>query len=132
MSQPASHDFKSAIEKAIAAWETAFNRKDAAAVASLYTEDATLLPPGSSVIQGRANIQAFMQSFINAGGSDAKLRVVDIQTSGDTAYEIGAFEANMPVPQGGTARAAGKCVVVWKRQPDGSAKLAVDIFNVNA
>lgn|SRR5262249_7966020 len=125
-------DFKAAIEKAIAAWEKAFNAKDAAAVAKLYTEDATLLPPGSPAVKGRANIQSFFESFISAGGSDAKLRVVQVESSGDMAYEIGAFEAVLPQPQGGTARGSGKYVVIWKRQSDGLVKLAVDIFNANA
>ena len=125
-------DFKPAIEKAIAAFEKAFNAKDAAAIANLYSEDASLLPPGSPPIKGRANIGAFWQSFINAGGSDGKLHTVDVGISGDMAYEIGGFEAILPSPQGGTARAAGKYVVIWKRQSDGSIKMAVDIFNVNA
>jgi len=124
-------DFKAAIEKTIAAWEKAFNAKDAAAVSKLYTEDAILLPPGSPAVNGRANIQSFFQSFISAGGSDAKLRVVKVESSGEIAYEIGAFEATLPLPQGGTARGSGKYVVIWRRQPDGSVKLAVDIFNTN-
>src|SRR5262249_24533234 len=103
----------------------------AAKVAGLYTEDATLLPPASPPIKGLKNIQQYWQSFFDAGASDAKLRVVDVASFGDTAYEIGAFEANLPSPQGGTARAQGKYVVIWKRQPDSSVKLHVDIFNTN-
>ena len=73
------NDFRAAIEKAIAAWEKAFNAKDAAAIANLYTDDASLLPPGSPLIKGRKNIQGFWQSFINEGGSDAKLHVVEVE-----------------------------------------------------
>src|SRR5437762_12592312 len=117
MSQPAGNfDFRAAIEKEIDMFERAANVKDAAAIGRIYAEDATLLPQGSPAIKGRANIQAFWQSFFNAGASDAKLRVVEVEVSGDTAYEIGAFDANLPVPQGGTARTTGKYVVVWKRQ----------------
>jgi len=125
-------DFRAAIEKAISAWEKAANAKDAGTVASLYTEDATLLPPGSSPVKGRKNIQQYWQAFFDAGASDPQLRVVDVSSFGDMAYEIGAFEANLPVPQGGTALTQGKYVVIWKRQPDGSIKLLVDIFNTNA
>src|SRR5205809_481346 len=105
MSTTRDFDFRSAIEKEIARFEKAANSKDVATIASMYAPDATLLPPGSPAIKGRANIQAFWQSFFNAGASDAKLRVVEVMSSGETAYEIGAFEANMPLPQGGTARA---------------------------
>src|SRR5205823_6385073 len=124
-------DFRAAIEKAISGWEKAANAKDAATVASYYTEDATLLPPGSPPIKGRKNIQQYWQGFFDAGASDAKLRVVDVTAFGDLAYEIGAFEANLPTPQGAIARTQGKYVVIWKRQSDGSVKLLVDIFNTN-
>ena len=83
-------------------------------------------------IKGRANILTFWQSFLNAGASDAKLRVMEVGPSGDMAYEIGAFQANLPVPQGGTARASGKYVVVWKRQSDGGIQIVADIFNLDA
>ena len=132
MSQAAGQfDFRAAIEKAIAVWEKAAYAKDVAALASLYTEDATLLPPASVPIKGRKNIQQYWQGFFDAGASDAKLRVVEVASFGDMAYEIGAFEANLPVPQGGTARTQGKYVVIWKRQADGSVKLHVDMFSAN-
>jgi len=125
-------DFRTAIEKAIAAFEEAANRKDAATLASFYADDATLMPPGSPPKKGRAGIRGFWESFIAAGASDPKLQVVEVGVSGDTAYEIGLFEANMPVPERGTARMAGKYLVVWKRQADGDIKMVADIFNLNS
>jgi uncharacterized protein (TIGR02246 family) len=133
MSRPLGEfDFRSAIERVIAEFEKAANIKDAATIANMYAEDATLLPPGSLPIKGRKNIQQFWQGFFDAGASDAQVRVVEVNTVGDTAYEIGAFEANLPSPAGGTVRSQGKYVVVWKRQPDGGIKMLVDIFNTNS
>ena len=120
-------DFKSAIAKAIAIFEEGANKKDAAAIGNLYSEDATLLPPGSAMIKGRQNIQHFWKSFFDAGASDGKLTSIEVNSMGDVAYEIGAFEANMP----GAGRTQGKYVVIWKRQPDGNIRMAVDIFNTN-
>src|SRR5262245_22859868 len=113
-------DFKTAIQAAISTFENAANTKDAATIANLYGEDATLLPPGSPALKGRQNIQQYWQAFFDAGASDAQIRSVEVNTLGDTAYEIGEYEATLPVPQGGTARSQGKYVVIWKRQPDGS------------
>ena len=124
-------DFRAAIEKQISIWEKAANGKDAATIASMYTDDATLLPQGVPPVKGRKNIQQFWEGFFAAGASDAHIRVVDVSTVGDIAYEIGAWEANMPQPQGGTARAQGKYVVIWKRQGD-AVKMHVDIFNTNS
>jgi len=133
MSRPVSEfDFRSAIESVIAEFEKAASIKDAATIASMYAEDATLLPPGSLPIKGRTNIQQFWQGFFDAGASDAQVRTVEVNTVADTAYEIGAFEANLPNPAGGTVRGQGKYVVVWKRQPDGGIKMLVDIFNTNS
>jgi uncharacterized protein (TIGR02246 family) len=131
MSSPV-FDFRAAIENAIAAFEKAANAKDAASLASFYADDATILPPGSPAVKGRANIQAFWQAFLNAGASDPKLRVVEVGSSGDLAYEVGTFEANMPNAQGAIARTGGKYLVVWKRQPDGSIKMVADMFSSNA
>jgi uncharacterized protein (TIGR02246 family) len=132
MSEAPAFDFKAAIEKAIAVFEEAANAKDAAAIAGLYTENATLMPPGAPSIKGRANIQAFWQAFFAAGASDVKVRPVEVSSSGDMAYEIGAFEAILPNPQGGTSPATGKYLVAWKRQPDGGIQMVADIFNANA
>jgi uncharacterized protein (TIGR02246 family) len=133
MSRPASEfDFRSAIEQAITVFEKAANIKDAATIANLYVEDATLLPPGFTAIKGRQNIQQFWQGFFDAGASDAKVSVVEVNAVGDTAYEIGAWEANVPGPQGGVVFSQGKYVVVWKRQSDGGVKILVDIFNANS
>src|SRR5262245_49729228 len=131
MSTVSAFDFKSAIEKQIAVFEKAANAKDAATIANMYTEDATLLPQGFAPVKGRKNIQQFWEGFFAAGASDAKLRVVEISAAGDIAYEIGGWEANMPQPQGGAARTQGKYVVIWKRQGDG-VRMHVDIFNANS
>ena len=125
-------DFRTAVEKTIAQWKKYANRKDAAGLAGLYAEDATLLPPGMPAIKGRQNIQKFFEGFFAAGASDARLWPVDVAGFGDMAFEIGAFEATLPVPQGGTARTEGKYLVVWKRRQDGTIQLLVDMFNANA
>ncbi len=133
MSQAAgAFDFRGAIEKAISVFQKAANAKDAAGIAGLYAEDATLLAPGAPPIKGRKNIQGFWQAFLDAGASNPTLQIVDVGTSGDLAYEIGAFEANLPNAQGVLARKTGKYVVVWKRQADGSIRMLADIFNENA
>jgi uncharacterized protein (TIGR02246 family) len=131
MSRPASDsEFRSAIESAIGKFERAANMKDVVAISNLYTEDATLLPPGSPQIKGRANILAFWESFLDAGASDVAVRVVDVRSSGEMAYEIGEFKMNLPGSNGSTAPTEGKYMVVWKRQPDGSIKMVADIFNI--
>jgi uncharacterized protein (TIGR02246 family) len=114
------------------AWEKCAADRDARGIANLYTESATLLPPGQPAITGRQNIQGFWQGFFDAGASDAKLTSVHISGSGDLAYEVGEYSAMMPQPSGGTAPGTGKYLVVLERQADGQLKMAADMFSPNA
>lgn len=120
---------RKAIEAGNAKWVEAFNRGDAAGVAALYTDDATLLPPNSEMVQGKQGIQDFWNGGIQMGLKDAALTTVDVGGSGDTAYEIGKYTLKIqPAGQEGMTD-SGKYLVVWKRQADGTWKLHVDIWN---
>lgn len=120
---------RKAIEEANLKFGEAVRLGDATALADLYTEDATLLPPDSDMIQGKQGIEAFWNGGLKMGIKDAVLTTVDVSGSGDLAYEIGKFtltvqpEGQEPIEQ------KGKYVVVWKQTADGSWKLHVDIFN---
>ena len=120
---------RKAIEEGGAKWAEAFNRGDAAGVAALYTEDATVLPPNSEIIQGRQGIQDFWSGGIQMGLKDVSFTIVNVGGSGDTAYEIGKYSLKIqPAGQEGMTD-SGKYVVVWKRQADGTWKLHADIWN---
>ena len=110
--------------------EQAFNRGDAAAVAALYTEDATLLPPGADILSGRRAAQARWQAAYDTGARNLSLDPVSVETWGDAAREIGRFTLEAPGQGGRTARVEGKYVVVWKRTAEGW-RLDTDIWNLN-
>ena len=107
----------------------AFSRGDAAAIAAFYTDDAVVMPPNSKMIKGRKAIEEFWKGAMGMGVRSIQLDTLDVQSGTDLAYEIG--NATMIIqPQGGKAATdTVKYVVVWKRQPDGSWKLAADIWN---
>ena len=46
------------IDKAVQAWQKAFNAGDIPAVAALYTKDALLMPPGADAVTGPEGVQA--------------------------------------------------------------------------
>jgi uncharacterized protein (TIGR02246 family) len=125
-------DYRTEVLAIARAWEKCANTRDARGIAALYADNATLLPPGMAAIRGRQNIEGFWQGFFDAGASDATLKSVHISGSGDIAYEIGEYSAMMPQPSGGTAPGNGKYLVVFERQPDGSLKMAADMFSPNA
>lgn len=122
-----------AVRKAIAAenakWLEAFNRGDAAGVAALYTDDATVLPPNSEMIQGRQAIQSYWSDGIQMGLKDASFTTVNVGGGGDMAYEIGKYTIKIQAASQEAMTDSGKYVVVWKRQADGTWKLQADIWN---
>ena len=122
---------RQAIEKANKEFLDALARGDGAGCAAVYAENARVLPPNSPMRIGRKSIQEFWQSAIDSGVKGASLTILDVEEHGNTAIEIGAYTLDIR-PQGGpAAKDQGKYVVIWKRQRDGSWKLAVDIYNTD-
>ena len=111
-------------------FEQAFNRGDAAALAALYTENATLLPPGADLMTGRQAAQSFWQATYGSGARNLSLNTVSIESYGDVAREIGRFSVNVPGQGGQTTRVEGKYVVIWKKTAEGW-RLDTDIWNLN-
>src|SRR6201987_6354597 len=81
---PALAQDRATIEKHNDVWTAAFNKGDAAAVAALYTEDAYVLPPGSAMVKGRPEIEAFWHQAAQQM-TDAKLTTLDVLPLGRSA-----------------------------------------------
>ena len=104
---------------------SAVARKDYAGIASLYTDNAMVLPPDGPIVTGKAAIEEFWRSAANALGlTNAVLKTRDLGVSGDTAYEVG--EADLTA---GEKQLRVKYVVVWMKGGDGNWRLHRDIWN---
>ena len=93
--------------------------KDAAAAASVYDVNASLLPPNEPIITGRANIQAYWQGLIDAGLVDAKVHTIAASSDGDLGYEIGTFELKIQLDDGTIITDKGKYTEILERNEDG-------------
>ncbi len=113
------------IRRANAAFEQAFERGDAAAVAALYTSGGVLLPTGMDPVQGPAGIEAFWQGAMQMGIERVKLDTQNVEELPGTAIEQGHYTLF-----GANAQQLdhGKYLVVWKEQ-HGQWKLHQDIWN---
>lgn len=120
---------RGAIEEALVKFEAAFNKGNAATVASLYTEDAALLPPGEQRVDGRKAIEAYWQGAIDAGLKNLALKAVEVESDGDLAYEVGAAAFDVPGEDERMTTLNAKYVVVWKRS-GGQWRLHRDIWNM--
>ena len=120
------HEVMEAIETQNAKLSEALAAGDASSVASLYSIDAVVMPPNTSNVVGRAEIQKLFQGLIDSGVSSAKLMAEDVESSGHLAREIGTAVFGM---KDGTFQPAVKYVVVWKRNDAGVWQLHADIWN---
>jgi uncharacterized protein (TIGR02246 family) len=106
--------------------------QDAAALARLYAENGRLLPPGMQPCEGSAEIQSAWRRLLDMGVRSVDVEPLDVREAGDTTIEYGRYVLGIQ-PEGAEAMTdVGKYVVVHETQPDGSTKIALDIFNSNA
>ena len=115
------------IEETAVKFVAAFNAADGAALASLYSEDATLFPPGAERVDGRSAIQTFWQGAMDAGMKLDDLSATEVISRGDIAGEMGGFILSVPGDSGVT-KVVGEYIVIRKR--DGHTwQLHRDIWN---
>jgi uncharacterized protein (TIGR02246 family) len=108
-------------------FEQNFANGDAKGMASLYTGDGVLLPPGAGVQKGPNAIQNFWQMVMDMGIKTARLETKEVEEGGDTAIEMGEYELG---GADGQALDQGKYIVIWKEQM-GNWKLHKDIWNTS-
>ncbi|HTR48509.1 MAG TPA: SgcJ/EcaC family oxidoreductase [Verrucomicrobiae bacterium] len=129
---PAPVDTRKAAEDAINATSEEFAKaveaKDLDKIVSYYTDDAVLFVPSGPAAAGKDQLRKAWQGFISGPASkiDVSGTVIDVAASGDLAFERGNFTATMTDAKGKTTVQAGKLVDVWKKQADGSWKMAAD------
>jgi uncharacterized protein (TIGR02246 family) len=110
-------------------WNKGFNNGDAAAVAGLYTPDATVLPHTHDVVRGVEAIRDFWKSVIEAGFRSHRIELIDVHAQGDLAFEIAKWQAEGPAEDGNRQESGGSLVNVFERQSDGSWKCRLHIWN---
>lgn len=102
-------------------YETAWQARDAEALAALFTEDGFVLSSRRPPVRGRAQIAARYQ---NSGGPLA-LRALAYATEGDLGYIIGGFALQPGGPD------IGKFTLTLRRGPDERWLIMSDMDNGN-
>jgi uncharacterized protein (TIGR02246 family) len=106
-SAPVQREFGAAdrdsITKLVQEFTTAYNAKDAAKVATLFSGGAGLMPPNASTLRGTESIQGYFVSRFAQGASDLLIEPKDIAGSGALAYASGDYSLNL-APAGGPER----------------------------
>ena len=111
------------------AYEKAVANQDVDAVLEAYTSDASLLAPNAPLAKGRDAIRAILQGFLDAGAQSLELNTVELDDHGDVVVEVGSYRLGIAPPDGDPITDEGKYLQVFKRQADGSFRIAYDAFN---
>ncbi|MCK4677304.1 MAG: SgcJ/EcaC family oxidoreductase [Bacteroidales bacterium] len=119
---------RSAIDQQNANFTEAVSTGDTAALASLYTEDAVLLPPGSDYIKGRNAIQQFYAEGFTMGEQTTVLSTESINGVNDLVYELGKYDWTLTLEDQTDTTFHGNYLVVWKKVEE-VWMLHVDIWN---
>lgn len=96
----------------------ALEMRDPERVAQLYAEDAVFLSQGAATVAGRDEIRELLLRMPSAP-ERITFETGEVIEDGDLVIDVGVLLA-------GGAR-FGRYVVVYRRQEDGSLKLAVDV-----
>jgi len=112
MNNPSSADAK-AVADANAAFVEALRRRDAKAIADLYTTDSVMVTVNGPPVRGRQAVREVYQYAMDQGMADAEIRTQEIYAVGDMICDIG---------RGTTLNAKGevlgnvRAMTLWKKE----------------
>ena len=117
-----------AIQQADADWAKAAEAKDLDKMVAPYLDDAVIFPSSGLAVVGKDNIRKFFSRI--AEGPNMRFAfsnvTVDVARSGDLAEDRGSMQVTVTDKKGKTTTQTGQYVLVYKKQADGSWKVAAD------
>ena len=114
-----------------AAYAKAFNTRDAAGIAALYSKDAIFMMPDESARKGAKGVKDLAQAAFGAGWSNIKFKTIKCGSDGDLAFAVGTVLMDQPSGDS-TVKVKGKYLDVYQRQKDGSWKIVATCYNNDA
>lgn len=121
-SKPKVADVRSTIDALRLQFIEAYNKRDADAVAQFYAEDATYIGTAGDVVQGRDKLLIGLKGELPVF-RNFTITPAEFSSSGDLAYERGAYSARLEIPNRTPETIAGKYLIIYRRQQDGTWKI---------
>lgn len=118
----ASVELPEALSRVLVDYESAWQRKDAGALAALFAEDGFVLSSGVPPVRGRA---AIGKHYAGQGGP-LSLRALAYATEGSTGYIIGGFARHKGEED------VGKFTLTLRKSQDGRWLIVSDMDNGNS
>jgi uncharacterized protein (TIGR02246 family) len=96
--------------------KAAFNAKDAAKAAALYTPEAVVMPPNKTLMRGRNFVEQYYVGRFAEGATNLELQPSEIKGSGTLAVAIGDYRLMLAPTAGPQRRDRGKFVWIFREQ----------------
>jgi uncharacterized protein (TIGR02246 family) len=119
---------ETAIRSADADFAKAAAARDTDKVVALYMDDAVIFSPGAPAVIGKENIHKFFEKILAGPSIQFAFSnvTVNVARSGDLAEDRGSIQVTTTGKDGKPATQSSEYVLVWKKQADGSWKVAAD------
>jgi ketosteroid isomerase-like protein len=91
---------------------TAFNAKDPAKAAALYSTTGVVMPPNKPIMRGRQFVEQYYKDRFAEGATDLELTAVDVSGQGNLAYASGDYRLNL-VPGDGKPPRRDRGKFLW-------------------
>jgi uncharacterized protein (TIGR02246 family) len=93
----------------------------------LFTEDAVIMPPNTTILEGREAIRADAEAY--PPFTSFTITPLEIDGLGDLAFARGTFSYTWAPEDADPITESGKYIEIWRKQTDGSWRLIRDIWN---
>jgi ketosteroid isomerase-like protein len=100
-------------------------------ILSYWTDDARVYPPGMPTLSGEAALRSYVEAALAIPGFHITWTSSEptLSPDGQLAYMLSTNIVTMPGAEGQLVTIRGRAVTVWRREPDGEWRCAVDIWN---
>jgi uncharacterized protein (TIGR02246 family) len=122
---------EAAIRATDAQWLAAAQSHDLERTVSFWSDDVYMMPPAGPPIVGKEALRRYIAGAF-AIPDFSITWVTDriwVAKSGELAYAVGTDTIRLTTPEGRAVVEHNKAVAVWRKEPDGSWRCALDIWN---
>lgn len=129
---PNHHEaFEASLREADAAWSKVAQSNQSIEFTSFFLDDAKVLAPNQPTRTGLQEISKMNSEMFSLPGFSLQWVATDVvvSESGDMGYTMGTYTMSWNNSEAIPVTDKGKYLTLWKKQEDGTWKVAVDMFN---
>ena len=111
----------------------ALNARDLDTWLGFVADDARMMPPNAPTVEGKEAIRQLLEGLLAIPTFTVTHHpgTIVVSRGGDLAYVSYAYELTVRDSQGTPVTEKGKDISIFRKQPDGSWKLVVDMWSTD-